>query len=262
MSDSLFTIRVTGRSEFVSVSAFVSVVQNTLEILHGLDIAISENPSGVLEWRIAEVSLNSPLTMTIFAEAEDETGVDRQVVSAYSEGLEHLDKDGETVPTYFNDALLEKARKLVSVLNDGVAKIAFVSSWTDPVEPSQRVAAHVDRLLPPDHEEWGSIEGKLEVLSIHGGASFNIWNVISGARVTCRIPSEMLDEAHAAFGKRTAVQGKIRYDRRGKPVSISVHHIRILREQSELPQSRDLEGIDITGGIDPVEHVRRLRDGD
>ena len=39
-----------------------------------------------------------------------------------------------------------------------------------------------------------------------------------------------------------------------------VRDVRILENRENLPQLDDLQGINITGGIDSAEYVRRLRD--
>jgi hypothetical protein len=151
--------------------------------------------------------------------------------------------------------------------------------------------------LSTEHEELGSLEGILEanhsttphhgleprvynrtnppeggcpepalagfVPCRHGvparGSGFTLSEAVTGARVPCRFPPEQLAEARVASGNRVALFGRIRYSRAGTPLSISVEQIRRLRAQSELPQARDLEGINLTGGTDPVDYVRSLR---
>ena len=259
MDQDRLTIRMTGKGEFISLASFLSVAESTLELLKDIDASISGSRRGSVEWRIADVSLNSPLTLTVFADTQNGTNAGREVIEVCTYGLRQVERSADVIPAYFSNEALEHAKKIVAPLNDDVERVALIGPSGDTVTPSQRLAANVDDLLPKEHDELGSVEGKLETLSIHGGTTFAIWEVLTGARVECRFPPEMLDEAHAAFRHRVSVSGRIRYSRTGRPLSIRVEHIRILRSSSELPQARDLEGIDITGGIDPAEYVRRLR---
>jgi hypothetical protein len=155
---------------------------------------------------------------------------------------------------------LQKAKELVSVLNDGIQRIALGTPWEDPVVPTQHLAANADALLPKPHEEHGSMEGRLETLSVHGGSTFAIWDAMSGQRIECHFPSTMLPEAQEAFNRRVLVSGIIRYSSEGRAKSIIVEKLRPLRGQEELPQIDAIQPINITDGTDSAEYVRRLRD--
>lgn len=102
----------------------------------------------------------------------------------------------------------------------------------------------------------------METLSIHGRTIFNIRDVLTGARVPCRLSKDQLEEAQAAVGRRAAVSGRVRYSPTGKPQTINVEQIRHLREQKDLPQFKDLAGINLTDGADPVEYIQRFRDAE
>jgi len=263
MSDDRLTIRVSGTDDLIPVASFLSVVSNTLEILRDIDAVVSHHREGTLDWRIADVSLSSPLQLTIVAEGEAETDSGREVLTVFTDSLRRIQEGTDRAPAYWTVEALERARNLTPITDNGIAEISFVTPWAAPVTPSADLRARVDRLLPREHEELGTVVGTLETLSKHEGATFRIWDVLTKAGVLCVIPPEMLPQAHEAFGKRVAVRGRIRYRADGKPKRITVYSaqdLRPLREQSELPQARDLEAINITDGVDPSEYVRRLRD--
>lgn len=88
------------------------------------------------------------------------------------------------------------------------------------------------------NEEIGSVEGTLETLSNEG--IFAIWDSVTGERVECHIPPDMLAEACVAFGKRVSVSGRIRYSGLGRPASIRVEEIYVFPNRSDLPQFADL----------------------
>ena len=114
----------------------------------------------------------------------------------------------------------------------------------------------------PDHfYQRTSVEGILDVMSVRGG-SYRAQIMVGRTKqvVACKITSEaMIQKAIKLFGKRVAAHGRVKYTKSGEPVEIEVGSIRQLGG-SPLPTFEDLEGIDITNGIDPTEYIRRLRD--
>jgi hypothetical protein len=260
MSEDRLTIVVAGRDGPVAVASFLSVVRDALGILQDVDASISGQAGVTLDWRIVDASMGSPLSLTIEAGAASEPSIAPQVILACIDGLRALDAGGGQAPRYFREGSLRGAKSLVATLNNDVERISLIAPWGDQVSPSQHVAANVDQLLPKAHEELGSFTGRLETLSKHGRPYFAIWDDLRGQRIECVIPPEKLGEAHDAFDHRVAVFGNVRYSGADRPVSIKVQQIRPLKDQSELPQAGDLEGINITDGVDPTEYVRRLRD--
>jgi hypothetical protein len=254
------TIVLTSATEFVPVASVIEVIESATGILHDVGSNISQRSGGALEWQIAEISMASPLRIAMFAEDEEDPALPAETVRATTRGLRQIEESPDARPAFFDAGTLEKAKRLVSVLNNGVTRITIADPWTEPVIPSQRLAANVDELLPKEHEEIGSCEGRIESLSIHGRTTFGIWDAVTGRAVECRFPQELYQEAYSLFGQRVLVTGLVRYSRAGGPKVVRVESIRRLRSQSELPQARDLEGIDITGGLDPAEYVRRNRD--
>jgi hypothetical protein len=244
------TIRVESTGEFVDLDHFVSVVENTLAILANIEVSIGQYSRRKVHWRISSVSLNSPLMVTVFPDVgEEEPNLGRELITTYTHGLRLIEEQDDIRPSHFSDTSLEAAKKLVAPLNSGMRRVTFLTTLDDPVSPTQRAAANVDSLLPKEHTELGTIEGNLESISIHKERVFAIWEVFSNIRVECRFLADQLEEAKEALSQRVAVTGTIRYDRRGRPVSIShITRIRVLRPQNELPQARDLEGVPVLAG--------------
>jgi len=241
-NDDRLTITLTGEEEFIEVAPFLSVVENTVAILREIDIAISDTHKMMTDWRIGAVSLNSPLAFTVVADSRaNQVQMGRQILDVCLSGFRQIEAGTKCTPAYFTEEALERAKKVVSTLNNGIARIAISTPWGKPFVASQHMAATIDKLLPKEHDELGTLEGKLETLSVHGNLSFAIWDVMTGARIECRFPENMLAEAHEAFTHRVAVYGKVRYSRTGKPKTISVQELKRLRSQGELMQAKDLE---------------------
>jgi len=254
------TIRIAGTGERVPIGSFLKVLHNALSILQDVHAAASGQTEGALDWQIADVRMGSPVYVTISAGNARRAEAPRQVIGAFLEGLRGLEERGDRIPAHFSERSLVWAKELVSVLNDDVAQISFIANGRPPVAPSQHLAANVDRLLPREHEELGTLVGRVETLSIHDKPAFAIWDVLTGARIECPIPPERMQAVHQLFGKRVAVSGRVRYARDGKPTKITVEQIRPLRDHDELIPVRELPRINITDGVDPSEYVRGIRD--
>lgn len=147
----------------------------------------------------------------------------------------------------------------MSVLDDGVAQITLASAGGEVISPTQRVAASVDYLLAPAYEDFATLEGQLETISVHGRTRFNIFDSLTRRAIVCFFGPEKLDEALAAFNKRIAVSGNAKYSRLGLPISIAVDEIRYLKGGVK---TEELKDVDITGGVESSKYVKGLRDGE
>lgn len=246
------TIKVRAREDLVPVRSFLTVVQHALSILKDLEHGPSAEPPA--EWKVSAASLQSPLSFTIGSDASNSPALVREYLAIF----EQTESSIESVQSKWSERVLQNAKSLVSVLNDGISQITFATQGTEPVSPTQRVAATVDYFLAPAYEDYGTLEGRLETLSVHGKTRFNIYDPLTGRAIACYFPIEQLEEAHAAFPKRVAVSGRTKYSRMGNPVSIHVESIRVLEGDVQLSQLADT---DLTGGMDSGKYVRGLRDG-
>lgn len=256
------SIDVDSKAGFPDASDWHLVFTETLHILSGL-AQVSGPHRTAPTWKISEASFQSPLHLTLLADADAEDG--HEAIQAYIQGLKYLDaeKPPADPPPFFDDSSLRAARHIVSVLKRNVASIVFSSPELGSVSVTQRIALNVNELIGVKFTAMGAIEGILDTLNAKGKLNFNIYDPLKKYRTSCYIPLERLEEAKHAFLHRVAVYGEINYAKNGRPLSIEVlAPIRRLRSRGELPQARDLEGIDITGGIDPSEYIRGLRDAD
>jgi hypothetical protein len=244
------TIKVRARDELVPVRSFLTIVDSALSILKELQ---HSKHYASAEWKISAASLQSPLTFTIGS--DDPNG--QELVREYLGVFKEAEKSEKFPPDRWTQKTLEGAKRVVSVLNDGVAQITFTSAGIETISPTQRVAATVDYLLAPAYEDYGSFEGRLETLSVHGRTRFNIFDPITGRPVSCYFKEGQLEKAHSAFNHRVLITGTVKYSRIGQPVSVIVDDIRVLVGGVKLD---DLREIDITGGIESAMYVRRLRD--
>ena len=248
------TIKVRARDDFVPAHSVLTVVGKTLAILHDIERRLPMDASGA-EWKISAASLRSPLSITL----ECDTPGGDDIVREYLNVFEQAESSNKLPLDRWSEEILENAKQIVSVLNDGVAQISIAAPGHSPISPTQRVAASVDYVLAPAYEDQGTFEGRLETLSVHGRARFNIYDTLTKRKLECYIPVEKIEEAHAAFNKRVAVSGKVKYNRLNEPIGILVENIRELRGGVRTDTLKD---IDITGKQESGKYVRDLRNAE
>jgi len=114
----------------------------------------------------------------------------------------------------------------------------------------------------PHYFEHGAIEGELGISRSRD--QLVVIDALTGQQIPCYLADEHLESTvREAWKCRVSVEGRIKVDRRtSQPIELAVENIRILRDRNDLPQLKDLHGIDITGGVESSEHVRGLRDAD
>jgi len=170
----------------------------------------------------------------------------RAAVRAVATGMRQIGKKAER-PRFFTDAALRLARNL-AVLVDGKA-LEAVQLKASPhggkaVDLSAKVAANVDAIMAGQVRDYGSVEGKLEMISVRNGPHFTVYDALTDQGVPCHIPTEKLAEAMDAFGKRVSVSGLIRYRKTtGEPLSIEVEELRVFPDRTTLPTADDVYGI-------------------
>ncbi len=114
------------------------------------------------------------------------------------------------------------------------------------------------------YKEHGSLRGTLKTVAAVRAETDEVILVdrLTGAETRCYFQDQDIEAKVRAVGKnRVVVTGEIFVDRTTRePRKVVARELRIIPPSSELPQLEDLAGIDITGGIDSVEYVRRMRD--
>src|SRR6202020_2944039 len=104
-------------------------------------------------------------------------------------------------PENFTDRALEQVRALANLSSDELP-ISIKNSGA-PISITRRVAVHVDEILGPSRTSYGSVEGRLEAVQLHGRENFSVYDPLSGARVECRFTEDVtIDDLRPAIGKR------------------------------------------------------------
>ena len=262
MAATKITVSVEDRTPDLLAQPFLDAVHNSLEILKDLDAGIAMTRRPTLRWAIAHLNIGSPAVITLRA-LPPMTGKDvsQDVVNHYIDGLELLTQ-GRGLPPLFSDDALKAAKRLAD-LTRGNERVVIVRAEDRSVQISQRISANVDDLVNRSYVSDGSVEGVIEMVTIHEHIYFRIYDTAQGWSVPCHFRQESLDEVRNALGKRASITGRLRSDRLGKPESMQVSGIRLLGLEP-LPTPSEIRGIasGMTGGLKAEEYLRQVRRDD
>lgn len=243
----------------IPARSFLDTVEFSLSILRELDSAISLKRRGTLRWIIGGLSLRSPATVTLRsvppAEGRD---FGPEVVRAYVDGLYQLETEG-TAPPVFTDDALEAAGRLGSVQFGPGGRIK-VQALDREVTVTQRVSASVSELAARTYTSRGSMEGMLEMVTLHGQRYFRVYDAVSGVGVPCYFPPEELENVRVGLGKRVSVTGRVRFNRQGDKLSLQVERFCVFPPEEELPKPSEIRGLvpDMTEGRLSEDYIRDL----
>ena len=184
---------------------------------------------------------------------------------SFVDGIKTILTEGVTPPLFSPDSM-SSVRKIVRALGtNGVSALDIaIPELQRSVELSSAAEANVQSLVRVHHKSIGSVEGKLELISVHvRSRRFNVYHAITQRAIKCNLPKGMEEEVVRSLGRRVIVSGLVSYNVRGEPLNVNVDHLRVLKDGKVLPSIDDMLGMapDITGELTTEEYIRRLRDG-
>ena len=159
------------------------------------------------------------------AAAQMQPSAAHEIATVIADGLHQLEREAVR-PAYFSDRALEHAKKLASMWR-AEFPIA-VRNGKGKVEIDKQLSVNAEKVLGVPRKSFGTVEGRLETLSIHGGNEFAIWRR-DGTRVKCRFGKYItLDEVLPAVGKRVGARGRIKARPSGEILEVEVQFLRVL----------------------------------
>jgi hypothetical protein len=258
-------LTIEGERGRIPLETFATVIHNSFDILSDLDSAISSEPRGTLEWFVSEVSFGS-LVVSIESKSKlPKVDYSPKVVEYFVGGLRHIQKE-RTTPPYFSDYGLRKAQSLARTLRreDGARAVVIrdvESEDTATIEPE--ISIDLGRLISVRYQEAGSVEGKLEMISIHEVPRFTVYHAITRHSIRCKFdPRRFMDVVRNALGERVIVSGIVYFNYKHEPIRVELENLAILPREEELPSPSEIGGMspDFTGELTTEEYIRSLRE--
>lgn len=158
-----------------------------------------------------------------------------QVNSAAAYEIGHVVADGlcrledfPKRPDHFTNKALEIAKGLANYASEDFP--IAVRNGTAAVKVTQQLSVNAEKVLGTPQESFGTIEGRLEALNVHGASKdFSIWPVGDKA-IKCSFGKRLDLETDIlpAVTKRVAARGKIRTRPSGERLSVEVDELKVI----------------------------------
>lgn len=226
---------VTPEKFMKAVRAFFGLVNEITRELAG--------PNEFINWTV-QVKDGSNLVGILPGHANVSPMVLDNIYSLVNEGIASLENSSDELEGLPEPAL-KHIRDLGTVAGTDEDDDTKVRIWTRklPAPVTHKAAVHVAVLLAESYEDFGTIDGRVQVISDEGNLHVFITEAISGRRVRCFFDEEMLSRFLAAFRKRVEVKGRIKYRRDHKPISIFATGLTEYPSSKDLPSFREMRGI-------------------
>jgi len=257
-------LTVKGMPGTISLDSFLTVINNSFGMLKDLDSAISLQPKGSLDWIIADIHIGS-LSVEIQSKPRDPArDYGTKVTERYLDGIDIIHEEGIT-PPYFSDHSLRLLQKVARALHRNGADALEV---VDPdrgksTEFDARIETTTNQLMGSQYKSIGSVEGTLEMISIHREPRFNIYHAISLRAVKCSLPENLRERVASTLGRRVVASGLISYNAKDEPISVKLEELMVIPTEDELPSIEDFIGSapDFTGDMTTGEYIWSIRSG-
>lgn len=255
-------LKLEGEPKSIPLRVFLTAIQNELKILSDLDTAISGEPNGTLDWFVTEMRVASLEVVTESRPKSDYRDIGPEVSKGIVASLEEIENRGAT-PPYLSHTGMQSVKRLLGTVGKGKASGLLMASPSENVQISvtSKASENVRQLLPIRYHSLGSVEGKIEMINIHGGSRFVVYDARTRRAITCKFDSKVwMDLVKNALGRRVNISGMVHANTRGEPLRVDIDDIRVLRSKEELPSIDDIAGIDpdFTGNRSTADYLRSM----
>jgi len=255
-------LTINGKPGTITLDSFLSMTLNSLRVLSDIDCGISRRPTGSLKWVVKDIFVSS-LGLEVESRSKlPDRNFGPDVARAFVKGIYQIEHEG-TTPPFFSEVGLERAYRLVKMIGRNGATGFTTKYFEESAHLTIQSAIAIEQLLGASHHAFGSVEGMLETISIHGGPKFVVYHHISKKGITCNVPPDMIESATGHMGRRVVVMGLVHYNAKGEPTRVEADEVRVLRKENELPSTEHLTGSepDLTGAMSSEQYLRNIRGG-
>lgn len=252
MANDTITLRLSGD---VYLDDYLAAIREFRSLVGALGKDVARGAD--IEWRTEELAAGSAATTLIgVAKEEDQQPAVEEIVRAYERVGKAMERGG-VVP--YSQEVIDAAQGITSVLNGRIDEILFETDETEAVITS--AIAHSGDPTQTALYSYGAIEGRVQTLSSRTGLKFTLYDVF-GRGIQCHLEKGDEDMMRDAWDKWVVVEGTIRRDAAGKPISIRKITDVVPREPGGALDYRKARGILRAGpnAPSPEEAIRRLRD--
>ena len=168
----------------------------------------------------------------------------KAVYASIKAGVSNLDA-GTIEESDFSETAIKHLKTLSEISEKATNNPVPIKLWVQKSATylGSKIAETIREDRRGNYKDFGSLEGKLQVIQDKGRIQLRVLDVMLKQNVRCNIPEDMLNKAFDAFRQRVEVFGLIHYRKGGYPISIEVQTIERLPDDKDLPSIDDVCGI-------------------
>ncbi len=260
MSLEPISLKLQGRGGWLRPGSVLVAVRAFWGVLRELDVTLSGEPKGSIEWEISAMKKSGPAEIVFIGHLRrPPKDYLQEIRKAAIDGVHAVSHSGER-PYWFSDPALEQLK----VLAQQYASMDDIAVIVDGKEERLEAAAaeQIGRISGQRYETLSSVVGILESISVNRGMRFRVCSEITGQRVTCRFHSgKILADAKEFLGQRVMVFGQLTFNSLDEPILMRVSGIEACQPKEALPNIAYMSGriSRLTGDLKLGEYISRLR---
>lgn len=225
----------------LSPSKFIMIANNFFKLIDEISSSVSDDGDD-LQWNV--IVKEGSTILAADHRAAPNIAPYLVVAEKIKHGLVSL-QTSNTMPDGFSEAAAKAVKNLASAVGADENDDTAISIWVDdsPTQITHHIFANVTDMFRATYEDYGSIEGRVNLISDKSKLKCDVHDDLYGRDIHCVAKDEHLEVFIKAFRKRVEVSGMIRYRRDGTPDSIVVEKIEIFPDEDDLPGFDDVRGI-------------------
>ncbi|MGA8143650.1 MAG: hypothetical protein WB987_07160 [Candidatus Acidiferrales bacterium] len=241
MSLEPISLRLQGRQGWLRPASYLVAVRAFWGVLRNLDVALSGEAKGSVEWEIGACKRSGPAVVVFIGHLrkppKDFVGEIRKTLL---NGIRKLSSSDER-PHGFTDSALEQL-KVLAEQRESTDEIAIIVGETEALVQSSFVE-RIERMTHNDYEALSSVVGTIESITVSRNHRFRLRSEITGRPVMCRFKrKEFIEQAKEHLGKRVVVFGNLKCNYLGEPTLMRVTGIEVCLKEEDLPNIPRMSG--------------------
>lgn len=227
--------------DYVDAKLFLQGVEAFIGLIKEVSSVVSAGGTKV-NW-LVKVREGSNVVGAYPSGAEGSLESGKLCINDIENGLKKLEERAER-PRNFTDDALKRVRALSDIVGTSGSRIDIVqiNAFGVSTRITHQSYANVEKILEGHVVSFGSVEGKLRLISDIRGSHVAIEDSITHKNIRCNIDPDDMDEISKHFGKRVSISGLVKYRNDGEIVSVKTHEYRFLGDRL-LPSADDVKGI-------------------
>lgn len=201
---------------------------------------------------ILSLTSNSPVTMCIEGE---------QFLSSLYGGLNYFQENRE-VPVEWSRSKIDAVLDFLNPVGKSIGALDMSLGGEHTLTLNSKYKADFENKIEPDFFAFGTVDGTLEAVNIHGKRNtVALYPTIGSSKVVLEFDDQYLDKIKELIGFYVEISGEMKYKWRDKyPHSGSIEKIEHVTEES-LPTFSQMYGMapNATGGIPAEDFIADIR---